>query len=161
MSNPSPRRLSWATRARYGLAEHGPAPLLALIAILADGIAGVALHFGAISLRTHLDLSMMAAAVNTWAGLQAIRRNLDAPPVRRAALILLSLTFSQLLLGIGSYMNLLSAYSGMAATLEWFPVAHAAMAIALLGSALALAFVVYRRVRPDDAELTHAGVAIA
>ena len=101
-------------------------------------------------------LSVVTMAIVTWASIQAIRRNLDAPPVRRAALLLLSLTFSQLLLGVGSYMNLL-----VADTLEWFPMAHTVMGIAVLGSAVALAATVYRRVRPEDAELAHGGVAIA
>jgi hypothetical protein len=76
--------------------------------------------------------------------------------VRRAAMLLLSLTFSELLLGVGSYMNLL-----VAGTLEWFAIAHAVMGIALFGSAVTLAAVLYRRVRPEDAEMAHGGVAIA
>jgi heme A synthase len=156
MDNPSARRLGLAARARYGLAEHGPAPLLAVMAILADGAAGVALHFGAISLPLHREFSLFVAALVTWTCIQSIRRNLDAPAVRRAALLLLSLTFSQFLLGIGSYMNLLAA-----GTLEWFPIAHALVAPAMLGSAVVLAILVYRRVRPEDAEISRAGVAIA
>ena len=99
---------------------------------------------------------LVTAAIVTWTGVQAIRRNLDAPAVRRAAMLLLSLTFSELLLGVGSYMNLL-----VAGTLEWFAIAHALMGIALFGSAVRLATVVYRRMRPEDVELAHGGVAIA
>ncbi|MGA7240221.1 MAG: hypothetical protein WBY44_31345 [Bryobacteraceae bacterium] len=156
MNNPSARRLSVRARARYGLAEHGPGPTLALAAILTDGVAGVALHYEAIPFRTHLEISVVTAAIVSWVSIQAFRRNLDAPPVRRAALLLLSLTFSQLLLGVGSYMNLL-----VPDTLEWFPIAHSVMALGVLGSAIALAAAVYRRVRPEDAELAHGGVAIA
>jgi heme A synthase len=156
MENSSARRLSVAARARYGLAEHGPAPLLALAAILVDGAAGTALHYGTLPFRTHLQISVVVAVVVTWASIQAIRRNFDSPAVRRMALLLLSLTFSQLLLGVGSYMNLL-----VAGTLEWFPIAHTVMGIAVLGSSVGLAAVVYRRVRPEDAELAHGGVAIA
>ena len=46
-------------------------------------------------------------------------------------------------------------------TLDWFPVAHAVMGIGVLASAIALAAFVYRRVRPEDGELAHGGVAIA
>jgi heme A synthase len=155
MDNPSPRP-SVAARARYGLAEHGFGPLLALAAILANGAAGAALHYGVIPFRTHLALSVIAAAIVTWAGIQAIRRNLDVPAVRRAALLLLSLTFSQLLLGVGSYMNFL-----VPETLAWFPVAHTLMAIGVFGAAIALAVTVYRRLHPEDAELARGGVAIA
>jgi hypothetical protein len=156
MDKPSAPRLSVAARARYGLAEHGFGPLLALAAILTDSAAGVALHYGVIPFRTHLALSVVAAAIVTWAGFQAIRRNLDVPPVRRSALLLLSLTFSQLLLGVGSYMNFL-----VPETLEWFPVAHTVMGIAALGAAIALAVTVYRRLHPEDAELARGGVVIA
>lgn len=156
MDNPSPPKLSVASRARYGLAEHGSGPLLALAAILTDGAAGAALHYGVIPFRTHLALSVVVAAIVTWAGIQAIRRHLDVPPVRRAALLLLSLTFSQLLLGVGSYMNFL-----VPETLAWFPVAHTVMGIAVLGAAIALAVTAYRRLHPEDAELARGGVAIA
>jgi hypothetical protein len=156
MNNPSARRFSLAARARYGVAAHGPGPVLALAAILGDGVAGAALHYDAIPFRTHLELSVVTMCIITWVSTQAIRRNLDARPVRRAALLLLSLTFSQLLLGVGSYMNLL-----VPDTLYWFPVAHTVMGIGMLASAIALAAAVYRRLRPEDAELAHGGVAIA
>jgi hypothetical protein len=156
MGNPSARRLSVAARVRYGLAEHGPWPLLALAAIIVDGAAGTAVHYGTLPFRTHLALSVFTASVVSLASIQAIRRNLDAPAVRRAALLLLSLTFSQLLLGVGSYMNLL-----VAGTLEWFPIAHTVMGIAVFGSGVALVALVYRRMRPEDRELVHGGVAIA
>jgi hypothetical protein len=156
MQNPSARQLSGMARARYGVAEYGPAPLLALAALLLDGAAGAAFHYGLIPFRVHLQLSVVTAAIVTWAGIQSIRRNLDTPSIRRAALLLLSLTFSELLLGVGSYMNFL-----VADTLVWFPLAHAVMGIATLGAAVFLAGAVYYRVRPEDAELAHAGVAIA
>lgn len=156
MNNPSARRLSLGARLRYGVAEHGPAPLLALLALLADVAAGTALHFGAISLGAHRDFSLLAAAVATWAGISALRRNLDSPAVRRTALLLISLTFSQLLAGVGAYMNLLAG-----GTLAWFPVVHALIGLAVLALSAALAFLVYRRMRPEDAEVAQAGVAIA
>jgi heme A synthase len=156
MDNPSAPKLSVAARARSGLAEHGSGPLLALAAILTDSAAGVALHYGVIPFRAHLALSVVTLAIVTWASIQTIRRNLDVPAVRRAAMVLLSLMFSQLLLGVGSYMNFL-----VPGTLEWFPVAHTAMGIALLGAAIALAVTVYRRLHPEDAELARGGVAIA
>jgi heme A synthase len=156
MDNPSAPRLSVAARARYGLTEHGFGPLLALAAIVTDDVTGAALHYGIIPFRTHLALSVIAMAIVTWTCIQAIRRNLDVPPVRRAALLLLSLTFSQLLLGVGSYMNFL-----VPETLAWFPVAHAVMGIAVLGAAIALAVTVYRRLHPEDVELARGGVVIA
>ena len=156
MSNPGARRLSTAARARYALAEHGPGPLLALIGVVADIVAGVALHFGAFNLRTHLEFSVLIAGIVSWASIQAIQRNMNVPAVRRTALFLMSFTFSQLLLGIGSYLNLMAP-----GALALFPIAHAVVALAVFISALLLAILVYRRVKPEDAELAHGGVAIA
>jgi hypothetical protein len=76
--------------------------------------------------------------------------------IRRAALLLLSLTFSQLMLGTGAYMNLLTAGS-----LQWLTVTHAVMGIGTFGASLTLAALVYRQVRPEDAELVRGGVVIA
>ena len=156
MRNPSARRLSAAARARYGLAEHGSAPLLAVLAIVADAGLGAAVHYGALAFRTHLQFSLAVAAVCLWAAVGAFRRNMDAPKVRRAAMLMLSLTFSEMLLGVGSYMNLL-----MAGALQWFPIGHIVLGVASLLSAVRLAVLVYRRVRTEDAELAHGGIAIA
>jgi hypothetical protein len=53
-------------------------------------------------------------------------------------------------------MNLLTA-----GTLEWLTVAHAAMGVLTFGASVALVVLVYRQIRPEDAELAHGGVAIA
>jgi hypothetical protein len=76
--------------------------------------------------------------------------------VRRAALFLVSLTFSQLLLGTGAYMNLL-----VGGTLQWLTVAHAVTGVLAFGASVTLAALVYRQIRPEDAELAHGGVVIA
>jgi hypothetical protein len=91
-----------------------------------------------------------------WAAGQAFLRNMQTAGVRRAALLLVSLTFSQLMLGAGAYMNLL-----VAGTLEWFTVAHAVMGAFACCTAVAMAVLVYRQIRPEDAELAHGGVVIA
>ena len=156
MENSSARRLPLSARVRYGLAEHGPWPLFILAAILANGAAGLAVHYGTLAFRSHLETSALTTLIASWACVQAIRRNMDAPRVRRSAMLLLSFTFSQVLLGVGSYMNLL-----VAGTLPWFPIAHAVAGVGMLGSSAVLAALVYRRVRPEDAELAHGGVAIA
>ncbi len=151
-----PRRLSLAVRVRYGLAEHGPAPLFASIALLAQGAVGVAFSHGLVGFQAHIAGACVAVALVLWAGVQAFLRNMQTAAVRRAALWLLSLTFSQVLLGAGAYMNLLAA-----GTLEWLTVAHAVMGVLAFGASVALAALVYRQIRPEDAELARGGVAIA
>ena len=156
MNNSQPRRFSVAARVRYGLAEHGPAPMLAAAALLAQSVIGVAVSFSQASFAPHFAGACVATALVLWAGIQSFLRNMQIAAVRRAALWMISLTFSQLLLGTGAYMNLLAA-----GTLQWLTVAHAVMGAVTLGASVTLAALVYRQIRPEDAELAHGGVVIA
>lgn len=153
----SPRpQFSVAARIRYGLAEHGPAPMLAAAALLAQSAIGIAVSYGRAGFATHVAGACITVVLVLWAGVQAFLRNMQTVAVRRAALALLSLTLSQVLLGTGAYMNLLAA-----GTLEWLTVAHAVMGILTFGVSVALAALVYRQIRPEDAELARGGVVIA
>ena len=156
MNNSQPRRFSAAARVRYGLAEHGPAPTLAAAGLLAQSAIGIAVSYGRAGMGAHLTGACVATGLVLWAGLQAFIRNIQIAAIRRAALVLLSLTFSQLLLGTGAYMNLLTA-----GTLQWLTVTHAVMGVLTFGTSLTLAALVYRQVRPEDAELAQGGVVIA
>jgi heme A synthase len=156
MDNSQPRRFSVAARVRYGLAEHGLAPILAAAGLLAQSVMGIAVSYGRAGIPAHFTGACVATALVLWAGLQAFMRNMQSAAIRRAALLLLSLTFSQLMLGMGAYMNLLTA-----GTLQWLTVTHAVTGIATFGASLTLATLVYRQVRPEDAELVRGGVVIA
>jgi hypothetical protein len=156
MTNPQPRPFSVAARVRYGLAEHGPAPLLAAGGLLTQAAVGVGVSYGGVAIGAHLIGACVATGLVMWAAVQAFLRNMQTAAVRRAALALFSLTFSQLLLGTGAYMNLLAA-----GKLEWLTVCHAVMGVVTLGASVTLAVLVYRQVRPEDAELAHGGVVIA
>jgi heme A synthase len=156
MNNSQPRRFSAAARVRYGLAEHGPAPALAAAGLFTQSLIGVAVSYGRAGMGAHFTGACVATGLVLWAGLQAFMRNMPIALIRRAALLLLSLTFSQLMLGAGAYMNLLTA-----GKLEWLTVTHAVMGIATFVASLTLAALVYRQVRPEDAELVRGGVVIA
>jgi heme A synthase len=117
---------------------------------------GIAVSFGKASFAPHFAGACVATGLVLWAGIQAFLRNMQTAAVRRAALWLVSLTFSQLLLGMGAYMNLLAA-----GTLQWLTVAHAVMGAVAFGASVAMAALVYRQVRPEDAELAQGGVVIA
>lgn len=155
--NNSPRpRFSVAARVRYGLAEHGPAPLLAAAALLTQSTIGAAVSYGRANFGAHLAGACVATGLVLWAGGQAFLRNMQTAGVRRAALWLVSLTFSQLLLGAGAYMNLLAA-----GAIEWLTLAHAVMGVVTFGASVTMAVLVYRQIRPEDAELAQGGVVIA
>lgn len=156
MNNSQPRRFSVAARVRYGLAEHGSAPILAAAALLAQSTVGLAVSYGKTSFAPHFAGACIATGLVLWASIQAFLRNMQTAGVRRAALLLISLTFSQLLLGMGAYMNLLAS-----GTLAWFTVAHAVVGAVTFAASVILAILVYRQVRVEDAELAHGGVVIA
>jgi hypothetical protein len=156
MNNSQPRRFSVAARVRYGLAEHGPAPMLAAAALFAQSAIGVAVSYSKASFAPHFAGAFVATGLVLWAGIQAFLRNMQTAAVRRAALLLISLTFSQLLAGAGAYMNLLTA-----GALQWLTVVHAVMGAVTFGAAVTLSVLVYRQIRPEDAELAHSGVVIA
>ncbi len=156
MPTSQPRRFSVAARLRYGLAEHGPAPLLAAAALFTQSAIGVAVSYSKASFAPHFAGACVATGLVLWAGIQAFLRNMQTAAVRRTAMLLVSLTFSQLLLGMGAYMNLLAA-----GTLQWLTIAHAVMGAVTVGASITLAALVYRQVRPEDAELAQGGVVIA
>ena len=130
--------------------------MLAAAALLAQSAIGVAVSYGRASFAPHFAGACIATGLVLWAGVQAFLRNMQTAAVRRTALLLVSLTFSQLLLGMGAYMNLLAA-----GTLQWLTVAHAVMGIVTFGASVTLALLVYRQIRPEDAELAQGGVVIA
>jgi len=76
-----------------------------------------------------------------WAGLSLVIRNMDNAAVRRPATLLLSITFSQVFLGIGAMMARV-AYLGAPQPMPMvvlFTVAHVAVGSLAVGAAVALA----------------------
>jgi heme A synthase len=149
-------------RLRYAIAEHGPAPLFAAAALFAQGVLGGAVHAGKVGVMAHAGCAIAAIGLVIWAGVQTMFRDIGVPELRRSAMLLLSLTFSQLLLGMGAFMYHAGASSPQPdPRLAWFTVAHSICGSLTLAAAVILAVLVYGRMRPEDAELAHGGVAIA
>jgi hypothetical protein len=149
-------------RARYGLTEHGPVPLFAVAALLLQGALGAAVRHDVADTIPHVAGAIITTGIVMWAGAQALINHIKERPIRRSAMLLLSLTFSQVLLGMAAYMSRLAASAQQAsAALAWFPALHAWVGSLTLGAAVRMALLVYRQMHPEDAELAHGGVAIA
>jgi len=73
-----------------------PAPFAATVGLFAQTILGALVRYGAAGVAFHIIGAVGVTMLVMWAGLRI--------PLRRPALILLGLTFSQVFLGIGSYM---------------------------------------------------------
>jgi len=129
---------------------HAPAsasaPILAAVALFLQTILGAAVRHGAMMAVPHIAGAVVSTAVVMWAGLQVLMRHMENGPLRRAATLLLALTFLQIFLG-------LAAYASLAATADdpqpmpvmiWATVAHVAVGSLVFGAAIALAMIVYR-----------------
>ncbi|HXK03535.1 MAG TPA: COX15/CtaA family protein [Verrucomicrobiae bacterium] len=118
-----------------------PAPLIAAVALFAQTVLGAAVRHHIASPIPHIFGAAVATILVMWAGLSTLMTHMDDPALRRPALALLSLTFSQVFLGIAAYM-------ARAATADapqpmplmvWITVAHVAVGSLAFGAAVVLA----------------------
>jgi cytochrome c oxidase assembly protein subunit 15 len=144
-------------------ASPGPAPALAAAALFLQTILGAAVRHGAMTAVPHIVGAIVSTALAMWAGLQVLMRHMETAPLRRAASLLLGLTFVQVFLG-------LAAYSALAATADdpqpmpvmiWATVAHVAAGSLVFGAAIALAMIVYCHDEPARPALARGGMAVA
>ncbi len=144
-------------------AKPGLAPILAASALFLQTILGAAVRHGAMTAVPHIAGAIVATALTMWAGLGVLMHHMENATLRRAATLLLALTFSQVFLG-------LAAYSSLAATADdpqpmpvmiWATVAHVAAGSLAFGAAIALAIMVYRHDKPTRPDLARGGMAVA
>jgi cytochrome c oxidase assembly protein subunit 15 len=121
--------------------------LLAAVALFAQTILGAGVRYGVVAGVVHITGAVLATAVVMWAALSILMRQMDNPRLRRAAMLLLSITFSQVFLGIAA-MTARIVYAGAPQPMPvmvLFTVAHVAVGSLALGAAVALAMLA----RPD------------
>jgi cytochrome c oxidase assembly protein subunit 15 len=136
---------------------HGPS-LICAAALFAQTILGAGVRYGVVAPVAHIVGAVLATILVMWAGLSILMRNMDSPKLRRPAMLLLSITFSQVFLGIGALMARV-AYAANPQPMPLvvlFTVAHVAVGALALGAAIALAMLA----RPDAFPL-HGGIFTA
>jgi len=124
--------------------QSGPRAIAAAT-LFGQTILGATVRYGVAGVGFHIVGAVVATIVVMWAALRL--------PLERAALLLLSLTFSQVFLGLGAYMARVASVGApqpMPFTI-WFTVAHVAVGSLALGAAVA-----YTMAPP-----AHGGVVIA
>jgi cytochrome c oxidase assembly protein subunit 15 len=141
----------------------GPAPLIAAAALLVQTGLGAALRHNVTSVVPHIVGAVVSVILVMWAGLQILMNHMENVLFRRSAMALLSITFSQVFLGLGAYMSRLATADAPQPMplMIWFTVAHVAAGSLAFGAAVALALIVYRDARPANAMLAHGGMAAA
>jgi heme a synthase len=138
------------------------APLIAAAALFGQSILGAAVRHEMIGVLPHIAGAVAATVVVMWAGLSTLMHHMENAPLRRSAMALLSLTFSQVFLGIGAYMALAATADAPQPMplMVWFTVAHVAVGSLAFGAAVVLAMV-YRQTQPMETELAHGGMVAA
>jgi cytochrome c oxidase assembly protein subunit 15 len=144
-------------------ASSGPAPTLAACALFLQTILGAAVRHGAMTVVPHIAGAVVATALAMWAALQVLVRHMENAQLRRAATLLLALTFLQVFLGLAAWATL-AATAGDPQPMPimiWATVAHVAFGSLAFGAAIALAMIVYRNDKPARPDSSPGGVAVA
>jgi cytochrome c oxidase assembly protein subunit 15 len=136
-----------------------PAAVVAAVALFAQTILGAAVRYNVVLPVAHIAGAVVATILVMWAGLSILMQHMDNATLRRPAMALLTITFSQVFLGIGAYMARVAFASAPQPMpiMVWFTVAHVAAGSLALGAAVALAMIVYRQ--PRDQQDNHAATA--
>jgi heme a synthase len=123
-----------------------PAPPIAAAALFGQTILGAMVRYGATGVGFHMIGAAVATILVMWAGLRI--------PLQRPALVLLSLTFSQVFLGLGAYMaRVVNVTTPQPLPLTvWFTAAHVAVGSLAFGAAIVLTMA---------PPVAHGGVALA
>jgi cytochrome c oxidase assembly protein subunit 15 len=132
--------------------------LLCTVALFAQTILGAGVRYGVVAGVVHIAGAVLATAVVMWAALGILMRQMDNARLRRAAMLLLSITFSQVFLGISALMARIvyaSAPQPMP-IMVLFTVAHVAVGSLAMGASVALAMLA-----PPDEFLVHGGTVTA
>ncbi len=138
-------------------------PVFAAAGLLLQTALGAAVRHNVTSVIPHIAGAAVSTALVMWAGLQVLIHHMEETQFRRPATLLLSLTFSQVLLGMGAYMSRVITTDAPqpASMMVAFTVAHVAAGSLAFGAAVALALVVYRDAGPANGVLAHGGMAVA
>jgi cytochrome c oxidase assembly protein subunit 15 len=139
-----------------------PALIAAPVGLFAQTILGAAVRHELVGVMPHIAGAAVATALAMWAGLSILMHHMEDAPLRRASMLLLSLTFSQVFLGMGTYMGRIANADAPQPLpmMVWFSVAHVAVGSLAFAAAVALAMVVYWHEHSLGSEL-HGGMAVA
>ena len=133
-------------------------PVICTVALFAQTVLGAGVRYGVIAAVAHIAGAVLATILVMWAGLSILMQHMDNPKLRRPAMLLLSIAFSQVFLGIGALMARV-AYADAPQPMPMmvlFTVAHVAVGSLAVGAAVALAMLA----RPDAFQV-HGGMVTA
>ena len=121
----------------FGVSLHLNRPALPAM-LLAQTALGAAVRYGIIGVAAHMAGALIATLYILWAALSTLMHAMDDATRRRPSMVLLSLTFSQVFLGIAAYMSRIvyvNAPQPMPLMI-FFTVAHVAFGALVFGAAV-------------------------
>ena len=138
-------------------------PLVAAAALFVQTVLGAALRHEVLTLVPHIVGAVAAAILVMWAALRVLMQHMEEAVLRRPAMLLLSLTASQIFLGVAAYMSRVATADDPQPMpmMIWFTTAHVVAGALAFGSAIALAMIVYWHEKPNRGEVAHGGMAVA
>ena len=136
--------------------------IVAAAALFAQTILGAAVRYGLVLPGAHIAGAAIATGLVMWAALSLLMQYMDNATLRRPAMALLTITFSQVFLGIGAYMARIAFATAPQPMpmMVWFGVAHVAVGSLAFGAAVVLAVIVSRHARTGAAPV-HGGMVTA
>ncbi|MBI4459130.1 MAG: COX15/CtaA family protein [Acidobacteria bacterium] len=136
-------------------------------AVFVQLVLGATLRHKALSLTPHLLWAGVVAVLITWVALRAAKLRREQPLLRKLSLVMLSVLFAQLLLGLGSYLSQPTAHVHAGAHVQqaaqpnplavWITTAHVAVGALLLGTSWLLTLLAYRNLAAPKKVLSLAG----
>jgi hypothetical protein len=139
------------------------AALIAAAVLFIQTVLGAAVRHEVIGPVPHFVWAGVAVVTVMLTGLHVLSKHMDNPGMRRSAMLLLSLTVSQIFLGMGAYMGrMLNADAPQPMPLMiWFTVAHVVVGSLAFGAAVALAMIVGGHARRAEDRVPHGGMLVA
>ena len=136
--------------------------VLAAAAIFLQTVLGAAVRHGVIGPIPHVAGAVLATGLVMWASFPILIAHMENPTLRRPAMLLLSITFSQVFLGIGAWMSRLANLNTPQPMpmMVLFTVAHVAVGSLAFGAAIALADAL-RQYAPASPSMSREGMAAA
>lgn len=136
--------------------------VVAAAAIFLQTILGAAVRHGVIGPIPHVAGAVLATGLVMWASFPVLIAHMENPTLRRPAMLLLSITFSQVFLGIGAWMSRLTNLNAPQPMpmMVLFTVAHVAVGSLAFGAAIALAATL-RQYAPASPSMPREGMAAA
>jgi cytochrome c oxidase assembly protein subunit 15 len=132
------------------------------VCVLAQLALGAAARHKALGVLPHVAGAGIVTGMILWIIVRVLVRHSSHAPLRRSALVLLSIGASQVFLGIAAYMSRIATIDAPQpmAVMVGFTVAHVAVGALTMAASVVMAVEVFRHVRRPVEEMATSGITV-